>query len=302
MISPLFLNIASIDFSHIVYLLSLEVMICYWLTFIFIKIKFISNFCKLGITIANVLIFLLLALRWAISGYFPLSNLYESLLFLNWCLLFAIIFLERKIYTNIFGAILAPINTFVISFTCLVLPTPMQKTMALVPALQSNWLMMHVSMMIISYSILLLGSLLSIFYIITKTNFNQVSLYQKLNNIIFPGNVIKIEKLKIYFLEILDIWSYRMITFGFPFLTLGIIAGAVWANEAWGNYWSWDPKETWALITWFIFAAYIHLRLTNQENKEKSAVMGSIGFCTIWVCYLGVNFLGQGLHSYGWLN
>merc|ERR1719469_1708383 len=79
-------------------------------------------------------------------------------------------------------------------------------------------------------------------------------------------------------------------------LTLGIISGAVWANEAWGNYWSWDPKETWALITWIIFATYLHSRITKGWQGKKTAILGSLGFFVIWVCYLGVNFLGKGLH------
>ena len=107
---------------------------------------------------------------------------------------------------------------------------------------------------------------------------------------------------KIQLLENIDTWSYRTIGLGFPFLTIGIIAGAVWANEAWGSYWSWDPKETWALITWLIFAAYIHARLTKGWVGEKAALLGSIGFIIVWICYLGVNFLGQGLHSYGFLS
>ena len=85
-------------------------------------------------------------------------------------------------------------------------------------------------------------------------------------------------------------------------LTVGIISGAVWANEAWGSYWSWDPKETWALITWLVFAAYIHARLTQGWIGKKAAILGSVGFFVVWICYLGVNFLGQGLHSYGFLS
>ena len=102
-------------------------------------------------------------------------------------------------------------------------------------------------------------------------------------------------------LQIVDIWSYRIIGLGFPFLTLGIISGAVWANEAWGSYWSWDPKETWALITWLIFAVYLHSRLLKGWQGIKAASLGSCGFFVIWICYLGVNFLGKGLHSYGWV-
>jgi len=221
------------------------------------------------------------------SGYFPLSNLYESLLFLDWCLLFILIIAETKTRTKILGAVVLPVTLLIISFASLILPTPMQEAAPLVPALQSNWLMMHVSMMMLSYATLILGSLLSIVFLVIQT---------------FKKQAIIIGNTKQQLLENIDIWSYRTIGLGFPFLTIGIIAGAVWANEAWGSYWSWDPKETWALITWLIFASYIHARLTRGWAGEKSAILGSLGFFVVWVCYLGVNFLGQGLHSYGWLS
>ena len=97
----------------------------------------------------------------------------------------------------------------------------------------------------------------------------------------------------------LDYWSYYVISLGFTFLTIGILSGAVWANEAWGSYWNWDPKETWAFITWTIFAIYSHTR-TNQNFKGiNSALVASIGFLIIWICYFGINLLGIGLHSYG---
>jgi cytochrome c-type biogenesis protein CcsB len=106
---------------------------------------------------------------------------------------------------------------------------------------------------------------------------------------------------KLNLLESLDNLSYRIIGLGFPLLTIGIIAGAVWANEAWGSYWSWDPKETWALITWLVFAAYLHARITKSWQGKGPAILASIGFIVVWICYLGVNFLGKGLHSYGWI-
>jgi cytochrome c-type biogenesis protein CcsB len=102
-------------------------------------------------------------------------------------------------------------------------------------------------------------------------------------------------------LEGFDNISYRFIGLGFPFLTLGIISGAVWANQAWGSYWSWDPKETWALIAWLVFAVYLHTRITKSWQGKKPAYIATLGFFTVWVCYLGVNFLGKGLHSYGWV-
>jgi cytochrome c-type biogenesis protein CcsB len=116
------------------------------------------------------------------------------------------------------------------------------------------------------------------------------------------GNIIQaFNSSKNSLLETIDIWSYRIIGLGFPFLTLGIISGAVWANEAWGSYWSWDPKETWALITWLVFATYLHSRLLKGWQGKNASLLGSFGFFVIWICYLGVNFLGKGLHSYGWV-
>jgi cytochrome c-type biogenesis protein CcsB len=182
--------------------------------------------------------------------------------------------------------------------------------------------MMHVSMMMVSYSTLIIGSLLSILYLsfcyakyFTKNkieNQNNESLNNletSLNSSGFSSVSIKKIELskkeesnsKLSLLQTIDTWSYRIIGLGFPFLTIGIISGAIWANEAWGSYWSWDPKETWALITWITFAIYLHARLIKGWQGEKAAIVGSCGFLVVWICYLGVNFLGKGLHSYGWV-
>jgi cytochrome c-type biogenesis protein CcsB len=277
------------NFANGIYLILFQTMLCYWLALKYPKLTIVKNLCWVGIIASNVLLFLVLGFRWLNSGYFPLSNLYESLLFLDWCLLFILILIEAKSKTKLIGAIMLPITLLVISFASLILPEPMQSAAPLVPALQSNWLMMHVSMMMLSYSTLILGSLLSIlFLVLTNT--------KKFNSFNNKKNSQK------QLLESIDNWSYRTIGLGFPFLTIGIIAGAVWANEAWGSYWSWDPKETWALITWLVFAAYIHARLTQGWIGKKAAILGSVGFIVVWICYLGVNFLGQGLHSYGFLS
>nr|YP_010938220.1 heme attachment to plastid cytochrome c [Meringosphaera mediterranea]WLD05733.1 heme attachment to plastid cytochrome c [Meringosphaera mediterranea]WLD05857.1 heme attachment to plastid cytochrome c [Meringosphaera mediterranea]WLD06077.1 heme attachment to plastid cytochrome c [Meringosphaera mediterranea] len=290
---PVWINsLASTNFATEVYLILLKTMVCYWVALKYPKLPVFKNVCWLGLTTANVSLFLILGLRWIISGYFPLSNLYESLLFLSWCLSFILIVIEQQTNSKVIGALTIPVTLVVVSFATLILPTPMQTASPLVPALQSNWLMMHVSMMMLSYSTLILGSLLSILFLIIQ---NNPSLKNKLSNITKADNTTQL-------LENIDSWSYRTIGLGFPFLTIGIIAGAVWANEAWGSYWSWDPKETWALITWLVFAAYMHARLTKGWVGQKAATLGSIGFVVVWVCYLGVNFLGQGLHSYGFLS
>jgi cytochrome c-type biogenesis protein CcsB len=93
-----------------------------------------------------------------------------------------------------------------------------------------------------------------------------------------------------------------VLALGFPLLTVGILSGAVWANEAWGSYWSWDPKETWALITWLVFAIYLHARILKGWTGRKPAIIATFGFFVVWFCYLGVNLLGAGLHSYGWFS
>jgi len=197
--------LASTGCTASIYLTLLKTMSCYWISLKFPKLIFISNLCWLGVIFANVLLFLNLALRWYLSGYFPLSNLYESLLFLDWCLLFTLVFTETKTGTKLLGALLLPITFLVISFASLILPSVMQESNPLVPALQSNWLMMHVSMMIISYATLILGSLLSLL-LLALTKFSSES-----NNSI--GG-------KIQLIENLDIWSYRTIGLGFPFLTI----------------------------------------------------------------------------------
>ena len=103
-------------------------------------------------------------------------------------------------------------------------------------------------------------------------------------------------------LDLLDDVTYRMIAIGWPLLTGGIITGAVWANSAWGTYWSWDPKETWSLITWFVYAIYLHARYVRGWKGTQMAVISAVGFLAVIFTYLGVNLVLSGLHSYGGLN
>lgn len=287
-------------------------LITYWLHISFINLSYLKKIGKIGVIVSNICIVILLSHRWILNGYFPLSNLYESLLFLTWGLTFIQILLERQIQNKLIGAINTPIALFIIAFASFFLPTEMQQATPLVPALRSNWLMMHVTIMMLSYSSLIIGSLLSILFLIISYGQEIKLKGNATDRFIFNSN-IKFQNSKtnhkssilnnqLNFLESIDNLSYRIIGLGFPMLTVGIIAGAVWANEAWGSYWSWDPKETWALITWLIFASYLHSRFTRSWTGKKPAILASIGFLIIWICYLGVNFLGKGLHTYGWLS
>ena len=277
-------------------------MVMYWISLVIPKNNLIFKLSRGIVLISNLLFGSTLLIRWVGEGYFPLSNVYESLIFLSWTISFIHLFVESKTQSRIIGSLATPLVFFISGFSSLTLPVEMQKALPLVPSLQSNWLMMHVSMMMISYATLIVGSLFSLLYL-AFVYFNKD---QKELSIEVSGNQnssisTSSNSSKLSLLETVDIWSYRIIGLGFPFLTIGIISGAVWANEAWGSYWSWDPKETWALITWLVFAIYLHSRLLKGWQGKKAAALGSAGFFVIWICYLGVNFLGKGLHSYGWV-
>ena len=258
---------------------------------------------KLCMALGNFSLFFLLSLRWLESGHFPLSNLYESLMFLAWALTLFHLFLEQTNEKELFwlGAITSPIALFTNAFANFSLPSEMQHSSALVPALQSNWLMMHVTVMILSYAALIFGSLLSIGFLILSFGVSSEDYEKAVKTESFGFKSNNLSPMKLQWAQNLDNLSYRMLGIGFPLLTIGILSGAVWANEAWGSYWSWDPKETWALLTWLVFAIYLHSRITKNWQGKKPAIIASIGFIVVWVCYLGVNLLGEGLHSYGWL-
>ena len=282
-------------------------MIMYWISLSNLKNNLFFQIGKILVLISNLIFALTLSLRWIGEGYFPLSNLYESLIFLSWGISSIHLFIEYQTKSRLIGSIATPIIFFLSGFSSLTLPTDMQKALPLVPSLQSNWLMMHVTMMMISYATLIVGSLLSLLYLAFFTfqskkgkDFSSSSNLQP-SSFSQEAGTIQTNYAKLSLLQTVDLWSYRIIGLGFPFLTIGIISGAVWANEAWGSYWSWDPKETWALITWLVFAIYLHSRLIKGWQGKQAAILGSGGFFVIWICYLGVNFLGKGLHSYGWV-
>jgi len=313
-------------------------MLLYWAGVAFPAAGWLSALGTAGMAIANLSIAALLAARWIEAGYFPLSNLYESLFFLAWGITTVHLVAERMSRSRLVGAVTAPVTMAITGFAALSLPDHMQVSEPLVPALKSNWLMMHVSVMLLSYAALMVGPLLAI-AVLFITRGQAVELrgssigtgsfrdaQQRLSyaapaassapasdtTIAIGGNTALLSKpdtssqppaltpQRLTLADTLDNISYRMIGLGFPLLTIGIIAGAVWANEAWGSYWSWDPKETWALITWLVFAAYLHARITKGWQGRRPAILAASGFAIVWICYLGVNILGKGLHSYGW--
>jgi cytochrome c-type biogenesis protein CcsB len=292
--------------------LLLLTMLVYWVGVAFPQLS-LQKIGTLGMVVANLCMAALLAARWIAAGYFPLSNLYESLFFLAWGITAMHLVAERMTRSPLVGAATAPVAMGITAFAALSLPDEMQNSAPLVPALKSNWLMMHVSVMMLSYSTLMVGAVLAIAFLVVtagqKVELQGNSLgiggYRLQTNVDVAmaedvASSVSLSPQRLNLAQTLDNISYRIIGLGFPLLTVGIIAGGVWANEAWGSYWSWDPKETWALITWLFFAAYLHARITKGWQGRRPAILAATGFVVIWICYLGVNILGKGLHSYGW--
>ena len=282
--------------NNVSFVVLFGLMLWSWLQPLIPSLQQKTNVTTIGMWVVNILLAFILIIRWITSGHFPLSNLYESLIFLAWAFTSIHLLCSAFFQLPFLAAITAPTTLLTFTFAAFSLPKEMQKASALVPALQSNWLMMHVSIMILSYAALLFGSLFALVFLLVPSTLKfQTS--ETLPSEISPDiTVSHLSKLG----QTLDNCSYRVLGFGFPLLTMGILSGAVWANEAWGSYWSWDPKETWALITWLVFAIYLHTRLTRGWIGTKPAIIAACGFVTVWVCYLGVNLLGSGLHSYGW--
>ena len=282
--------------NNVSFVVLFGLMLWTWLQPLIPSLQQKTNVTTIGMWVVNLLLASVLFIRWITAGHFPLSNLYESLIFLAWAFTSMHLVCASFIQLPFLAAITAPTTLLTFTFATFSLPKEMQKASALVPALQSNWLMMHVSIMILSYAALLFGSLFALVFLLVPNTLKFQAAETVSSDL--PGQVTSSHLSKLG--QTLDNCSYRILGFGFPLLTMGILSGAVWANEAWGSYWSWDPKETWALITWLVFAIYLHARLTRGWIGTKPAIIAACGFVTVWVCYLGVNLLGSGLHSYGW--
>ena len=248
---------------------------------------------KLGLAIKVITIIGLLAhtiglgMRWYESyqmgyGHAPLSNMYETLVSMSWCTVLVLLIMEQKFKSEIMGAFIFPIVSLAMAYASLS-PNLQNEIEPLVPALQSNWLTYHVLTCFLGYAAFAVSFGSSIAFLIKNRKGNEPSVHE-------PGVLPTI--------DLLDEVIYKANAVGFMLLGVGIITGAVWANYAWGSYWSWDPKETWSLITWFIYAIFLHARLTRGWRGNKTAILSIIGFCAVIFTFLGVNYVLSGLHSY----
>ncbi len=219
-----------------------------------------------------------IVLRWVESyqmgiGHAPLSNLYESLVFFSWSVALALIVVWRRFGTDLVALLGVPIVFLILASTFLIDPN----IRPLIPALQSNWLVAHVFTCFLGYAGFAVSFVAALLLLVARSSAKAAEL--------LPGK------------KLLDEIVYRSILIGFPLLTLGIITGAAWAEHAWGTYWSWDPKETWSLVTWLVYAGFLHARLSRGWSGGRTALLSVVGFCAVIFTYFGVNYL-PGLHSY----
>lgn len=229
-----------------------------------------------------------IGMRWYESyqmgiGRAPLTNLYESLAFFAWTFAVIYLVLERKFKIRTVGAFVAPFPFLIMAYASLN-PNDIQP---LVPALKSNWLISHVVTCFVGYAAFAVSFGVSFLYLFKAGSEKRSPRSAGSFWDFLPSSAA------------LDEIGYKTIAIGFPLLTIGIVTGAFWANVAWGTYWSWDPKETWSLIVWLIYAAYLHARITRGWRGKRAAILSIVGFAATIFCYLGVNLILSGLHSYG---
>jgi ABC-type transport system involved in cytochrome c biogenesis permease subunit len=280
------------------YFLSSLGYIGYWLT----RRPWVGQTATAFAYIAVLSVSMVLIARAAESGHAPFSNLFESMVLFLWTLTIGYLYLERKQKTKEIGAVVMAV-AFLAVVAASLLPYRFKSVEPLNPALQSKWnwlvgalkpfglekyaigwLDFHVFTTFISYAAFAIAFGLSLMYLLKE----RYETRKRANFLIdrFPST------------GVLDELNYRMIAWGFPFLTVGIVSGAIWANYAWGGYWSWDPKETWSLITWLIYAANLHARVTRGWRGRRTAYLSVAGFFAVVFLYWGVSFILPGLHAY----
>ncbi|MFH1058244.1 MAG: c-type cytochrome biogenesis protein CcsB [Pseudomonadota bacterium] len=217
-------------------------------------------------------------IRWVAShqmgiGHAPFSNLFESLVFFGWTTALIYLIIELRTGLKVIGVFAMPLAFFAMLYALWLDPA----IKPLLPALKSNWLIAHVITCFLGYSGFAVSAALSVMYLVT----GRAREPQERRSLV------------------LDDLIYQTVVVGFVLLTAGIVTGSIWANVAWGTYWSWDPKETWSLITWLVYAALLHSRFMRGWSGARVALFSLLGFVCVLFTYFGVNLLLSGLHSYG---
>jgi cytochrome c-type biogenesis protein CcsB len=270
------MNIHFFKFAAFLYLFGTLAYLAY---IIFLK----GTFSKIAVNLVSIGFAshtLALLTRFVEAGYTPVTNLHESLSFFAWMIIGILLMASFKYKVKVLGSFLAPVALILMLFA-FALP---KEILPLAPVLKSFWHPFHVIFAFLGNAIFTLTFCCGVMYLIQEHQLKSKKM----------GAIAK----RLPPLSLLDDLSYQSLKFGFPLLTLGIITGAVWAEYAWGRYWGWDPKETWSLITWFLYAALLHQRLTVGWRGRKAAIMAIVGFLAVLFTFLGVNIILPGLHAY----
>ncbi len=292
------LSLMFFTFSFIFYILAAVFYTSHW----FFKKKWLGH---TGTALAWVAFFstsLILIARAGESGHAPFSNLYESMILFVWAINIGYLLIEIRHKFKVIGAVVFVLESIAM-LSATLLPYRYKSVEPLNPALQNKWhwlvdllkpyglekyaigwLDFHVFTTFIGYAAFAISFGLGLMFLVRDAYAKKGSKNRLVDA--FPDA------------DTLDELSYRTIAWGFPFLATGIVSGAIWANYAWGTYWSWDPKETWSLITWFIYAAYLHARVTRGWRGRRAAYLSIAGFIAVIFLYWGVSFILPGLHAY----
>jgi cytochrome c-type biogenesis protein CcsB len=240
-----------------------------------------SSYIMLGLVVAGFALHTAnIVARYVISGHIPIANMHEASSFFSWCIVMFFLFLEYRYKLGLLGSFIMPV-VFVFMVSSSMLPRKMEP---LSPVLQSYWLGIHTVLAFIGDAAFAMAFGIGIMYLVQEhfvKSKHLGGLFQRLPS-----------------LQILDEINYRLITIGFPFLTLAIITGSLWAESAWGKFWRWDPKEVWSLITWFIYALVLHVRLIAGWRGKRAAVLSILGFCAVLFTFFGVNFILKSMHTF----
>lgn len=273
--SSQFLAIENTLFTAVM-VLYLASMVLYFIFFV-MKNEKAAQIAGWVITAAFVLHTAALVVRGVGAGRLPLTNQYEFATSFAWGICLCFLVFVKKYHFRALGTFVTPVIFLLIGYAAM----QSREVRELMPALRSNWLGIHVSTAIISYGAFGVSFAVSLMFLLKQG---------RENHDFWKKNIPDYDRL--------DIISYRAVSLGFLFLTFVIITGAIWAERAWGSYWSWDPKETWSLITWIIYALYLHLRLNKGWRGRRAAWFAVIGFVCVLFTYIGVNTFIPGIHSY----
>jgi cytochrome c-type biogenesis protein CcsB len=253
----------------------------HYLLFLVYQNDLVSKVARASLWLAFAGQTLFFAARFLMGGVPLATNLYESLVFFSWALVLVFILFSLRFRYPVFGAFILPIAFILQASAAFFAGTA---SLALPPALQSMWLPFHIGTSFLGDAFFAVAFATGIMYLLQERGLKSKR----------PGAFYY----RLPSLDTLDAINYRSLTVGFPLLTLGIITGSVWAEEAWGAYWTWDSKEVWSLITWFIYAAVLHARMTAGWRGRRAAILSIIGFAAVLFTFLGVGLLLPGPHSY----